>query len=30
VGDRTGRGELVQKLESVYREIAALDERRAV
>ncbi|MES1164474.1 MAG: hypothetical protein ABUR63_01850 [Verrucomicrobiota bacterium] len=29
-GDRTARGDLVQKLETVYREIAALDERRAV
>jgi hypothetical protein len=30
VAERSGRGELVQKLESVYREIAAWEERHAV
>jgi hypothetical protein len=29
-GDRATRGELVQKLEAVYRDLAALDERHAV
>ncbi len=29
-GDRTGRAEVVQKLEAIYREIAVLDERHAV
>ena len=29
-GERAGRGELLQKLEVVYRELAALDEQRAV